>query len=63
MKPQLIADYVEDFLALLESKNNRLVWGRMIALSTIADLKPREICADLDIVKDAIKKDTLITVV
>jgi hypothetical protein len=62
-KPYLIADYVEDFLALLGSKNNRLVWGGMIALSTIADLKPKEICANLDTVKHAIDKGTLITVV
>jgi hypothetical protein len=63
VKPQLIADYVEDFLGLLKSKNNRMVWGGMIALSTIADLKPNEICADLDAIKQTIKKGTLITVV
>jgi len=63
VKPHLIAGYVEDFLALLKSKNNRLVWGGMIALSTIADLKPKEICANLDAVKHAIDKGTLITVV
>ena len=63
VKPHLIADYVEDFLALLKSKNNRLVWGGMIALSTIAELKPKEICANLDTVKHAIDKGTLITVV
>lgn len=32
LAPELIADYVDDFLALLGSKNNRLVWGSMIAL-------------------------------
>jgi hypothetical protein len=63
VKPHLIADYVEDFLALLKSKNNRLIWGGMIALSTIADLKPKEICANLDAIKHAIDKGTLITVV
>jgi hypothetical protein len=63
VKPLLIADYVEDFLALLKSKNNRLVWGGMIALSTIAELKSKEICANLDTVKHAIDKGTLITVV
>ena len=63
LKPHLVAGYVEDFLALLKSKNNRLVWGGMIALSTIADLKPKEICANLDAVKLAIDKGTLITVV
>ena len=63
VKPHLIADYVEDFLALLKSKNNRLVWGGMIALSTIVELKTKEMCANLDTVKQAIDKGTLITVV
>jgi hypothetical protein len=63
VKPHLIADYVENFLALLKSKNNRLVWGGMIALSTIAELKTKEICANLDTIKQAIDKGTLITVV
>ncbi len=39
-KPDLIADYGEEFLALLESKNNRLVWGAMIALDYIASINP-----------------------
>lgn len=39
LDPVLIAPYLEDFLKLLSSKNNRLVWGSMIALSTIAELK------------------------
>jgi hypothetical protein len=63
VKPHLIADYVEDFLVLLKSKNNRLVWGGMIALSTIAELKTKEICANLDTLKQTIDKGTLISVV
>ena len=39
LDPALIADYWETFLELLESKNNRLVWGGMIALATIASIK------------------------
>lgn len=39
IKPGLVAGYVVDFLQLLLSKNNRLVWGGMIALSTIAKLQ------------------------
>jgi hypothetical protein len=31
--PELAAPYARDFLKLLESRNNRLVWGGMIALS------------------------------
>jgi hypothetical protein len=37
--PALIGDYAEDFLKLLHSRNNRLVWGGMIALGTVASLK------------------------
>jgi hypothetical protein len=63
LKPDLIADYAPDFLALLHSRNNRMVWGAMIALATIADKKPKEIYAKLDVVKTALEKGTLITVV
>lgn len=35
--PAQIAPYAANFLELLPSRNNRLVWGGMIALSTIAD--------------------------
>ncbi len=63
LKPILIADYTQNFLALLKSKNNRMVWGAMIALATIADKKPKEIYARLGDVTDAMDKGTLITVV
>ena len=39
IEPGLIAEHVESILSLLHEKNNRLVWGAMIALSTIAELK------------------------
>jgi hypothetical protein len=63
LKPTLIADYVNNFLALLQSKNNRMVWGAMIALATIAEQKPDEIYAHLPAVTAAIDNGTLITVV
>ncbi len=63
LKPELIADWVNDFLDLLKSKNNRMIWGAMIALATIADKKPKEIYAKLDDVTAAVDKGTLITVV
>jgi hypothetical protein len=43
LKPELVADYAGDFLKLLRSRNNRLVWGAMIALSTIAALRADEL--------------------
>jgi hypothetical protein len=38
LSPELVSDYVGDFLSLLTSKNNRLVWGGMITLATIAGI-------------------------
>ena len=63
LNPDLIADYASDFLALLKSKNNRMIWGAMIALATVADKKPKEIYVKLDNVTTAMDKGTLITLV
>ena len=63
LAPELIADYVDDFLALLKHKNNRMVWGGMIALATIADLKPKAIWGNVDMVISTIDHGTLITLV
>jgi len=41
--PDLIAKYYKEFSKLLESKNNRLVWGAMTALDTIALKEPKSI--------------------
>jgi len=35
LKPELISSYAEQFINLLDSKNNRLQWGAMIAIDTI----------------------------
>ncbi|MBI5029761.1 MAG: hypothetical protein HZB51_04485 [Chloroflexi bacterium] len=61
--PELIADYCSDFLALLKSKDNRMVWGGMIALATIADLRAKEIWTRIDDVIATVENGTLITVV
>lgn len=39
-KPHLIAPYAKNFVELLDSKNNRLQWGAMTALNTIASESP-----------------------
>ena len=59
--PELIAGYVDKFLELLRSKNNRLVWGGMIALSTIADLQADEMFAHRDEIVHAVEKGSVIT--
>jgi hypothetical protein len=63
LDPELIADHAGDFLKLLKSRNNRMVWGGMIALSTIAELRPAEIWGRIDDVIDAVDKGSVITVV
>jgi len=60
--PSLIVDYAEDFLKLLKSQNNRLVWGGMTALSTVASLKADIIFAHLRDVQRAMEKGSVITV-
>jgi len=62
INPQMIADYYSDFLSLLSNKNNRLVWGGMIALTTITDLKHKEIFTALDLISESIKKGSVITI-
>jgi hypothetical protein len=58
----LISDYVDDFVRLLKSKKNHLVWGAMIALSKITSRKPKEVFANLDAIKRAYEKGSVITV-
>jgi hypothetical protein len=62
LDPSLIADYAEDYLKLLRSRNNRLVWGGMIALSTVAELKADVIHAHLDDILKAMHAGSVITV-
>jgi hypothetical protein len=61
LRPELIADYVDDFLKLLRSKNNRMVWGGMIALSTISLIRARAIWGSIGEVIRATKEGSLIT--
>jgi hypothetical protein len=62
LDPSLVVDYTEDFLKLLKSKNNRLVWGSMIALSTIARLKAAEIYTQRELILNTIQNGSVITV-
>lgn len=61
IKPELIADYVTDFLKSLKSKNNRMVWGSMIALATIARLKRDQIWKSISEVENVINTGSVIT--
>lgn len=61
-EPILIAGHVNVFINLLKSRNNRLIWGAMTALSKIAPIKPKEIFENIDIVIKAYEKGSVITV-
>ena len=61
LRPELIAGYADDFLKLLNSKHNRLAWGSMIALSTIAELKAEVIMSRFDQIKGVMERGSVIT--
>ncbi len=61
LKPALIADYADNFLALLEHKNNQLQWGGMVALNTITPEKPEVISSYLPEVIAAAERGSVIT--
>lgn len=61
LKPELIADYSADFVKLLDNKNNRLQWGGMTALNTIALEKPDVVFENLPKLVNAAEKGTVIT--
>ncbi len=62
LQPSLIAEYADQFLRLIKSKNNRLVWGGMTALATVAELKADEVLAHQDEIKQAMREGSVITV-
>jgi len=62
LKPEMIVEYASDFVKLLSSKHNRLVWGAMIALSTIATLAANDLYPQRDKIIKAIDKGSVITV-
>lgn len=60
--PALIAGFAEDFIKLLKSKNNRLVWGGMTALAAVAKTNADVVFKNLDAVKKAKETGSVITV-
>ncbi len=60
--PELISDFALDFVKLLKSRNNRMVWGTMISLSLIAPIKADVLFNNLEPIYSAIKEGSVITV-
>jgi hypothetical protein len=61
INPGMIEDHVEAFIKLILSRNNRMVWGAMITLSTIAGRKADRLYADLDMIMKVTKTGSVIT--
>jgi len=62
LEPKLVADYAGDFVRLLRSRNNRLVWGGMTALAEVAKANPDAVFKHLDEIKKAKETGSVITV-
>jgi hypothetical protein len=62
LRPDLVSAYASIFLKLLASKNNRLVWGGMIALSTVASLAADVIYKRADDIIGVMERGSVITV-
>lgn len=61
LEPELIEDYVLDFIQLIFSKHNRLVWAAMINLALIADRKPQVIFEHKEELMQVIENGSVIT--
>jgi len=61
INPSLVSPYAGDFIKLLKSRQNRLVWGGMLALGTVASLRPDEVFEHLEEVRKAMDSGSVIT--
>jgi hypothetical protein len=62
LAPQLIVPYLDSFLRLLGDRENRMVWGGMIALGTIAPLCAEQLFAVREQIVPFLAKGTVITI-
>ncbi len=60
--PELIAPHCSKFLALLNSRNNRMVWGAMAAITTLVQFCHKELFESLDMIMQAVHKGSVITI-
>ncbi|WP_336787066.1 hypothetical protein [Paenibacillus sp. MMO-177] len=62
LRPELISQYAIRFVELLGSRDNRLVWGGMTALSAIASVASEPIMEHCDQIVSAMATGSVITV-
>lgn len=61
-KPKLVSDYANEFLELLNSRNNRLVWGGMSALAHVAEYNAEYLFDNIDVILRAYENGSVITI-
>jgi hypothetical protein len=61
LDPALIAGYFDEFLKLLKSRNNRLVWGAMTAIAAVAEVKADQVHAHFAEIRKAMDEGSVIT--
>jgi hypothetical protein len=61
IQPALIEKYAREFLKLLTSPNNRMVWGAMITLSTIAARQADTLYPHIDLIMKTTQTGSVIT--
>ncbi len=59
--PSLIAEYAEEFIALLNKNNNRLIWGAMTTLDALTIENPSTLYLGLAKIIEAANKGSVIT--
>jgi hypothetical protein len=62
IRPDMVGEYCFDYIKLLKHRNNRMVWGAMIALTTIAVLKADELFPEISRIQSAIEEGSVISV-
>lgn len=60
-KPSLIAEYADEFIALLNKNNNRLIWGAMTTLDALTIENPTAVYLGLAKIIEAANKGSVIT--
>ena len=61
-KPDLIAEFTDDFITALSSRNNRMIWGGMTALTFATPANPKIVFSRLAEVFKAYEKGSVITI-
>lgn len=62
LRPELIAGYADDFSRLLHARNNRTVWGSMLALGTIALLRAADLFRHHEEIQAVVAQGSVVTV-